>query len=270
MVATNSIETVGRQSANLRRTVEDDGFVVCRNIFSRDEITSLAEEADALLQRTDLIDKLNLRCRFQSNCAAGGCVFETFDPVVDIAPRCEEIALDTRMMQSLEEIYGEEACLFKDKLIYKPAGAMGCGLHQDYIAWSGFPRSFLTVVVPIDAATEENGCTDVFPEIHKRGCLSPEDGEYHELPAGLVADVSHRQADPRTGRYRDFRRVPSAPRRAEQFKRPAKAALFELQRGFRRWSAANQALSRLPPLPSTQIRRLRPHRHVLSLNRAGA
>jgi 2-aminoethylphosphonate dioxygenase len=188
MVAITSGEAVDRQSASLRRAVEDNGFVVCRGIFSRAEITCLAEEADALLQRTDLIDKLNLRCRFQSNCAAGGCVFETFDPVIDIAPRCSAIALDTRILQSLEDIYGEEACLFKDKLIYKPKGAMGCGLHQDYIAWPGFPRSFMTVVVPIDAATEENGCTEIFPEIHKKGCLSPEDGEYHELPASLVAE----------------------------------------------------------------------------------
>jgi hypothetical protein len=189
MVATQSVETCSRRSAELRRAVQDDGFVVCRGIFSREEIAGLAEEAETLSQRTDLIDKLNLRCRFQSNCTAGGCVFETFDPVIDIAPRCGKISLDARILQFLEEIYGEEACLFKDKLIYKPAGAMGCGLHQDYIAWPGFPRSFMTVVVPIDAATEENGCTEVFPGVHKRGCLSPEDGDYHELPAGLVADV---------------------------------------------------------------------------------
>jgi 2-aminoethylphosphonate dioxygenase len=188
VVTTHRVEAADRMSTDMRRTVEDEGFVVCRNVFSRDEIASLAEEADALSQRTDLIEKLNLRCRFQSNCTAGGCVFETFDPVIDIAPRCGEIALDTRILRSLEEIYGEEACLFKDKLIYKPAGAMGCGLHQDYIAWPGFPKSFMTVVVPIDAATEENGCTELFPGIHKRGCLSPEDGEYHELPASLVAE----------------------------------------------------------------------------------
>jgi 2-aminoethylphosphonate dioxygenase len=189
VVTSNSIETIGTPSADLRLAFDEDGFVVCRGVFSREEIVPLAEEADALLQRTDLIDKLNLRCRFQSNCAAGDCVFETFDPVIDIAPASERIAGGARILELLRTIYGEEACLFKDKLIYKPAGAMGCGLHQDYIAWPGFPRSFTTVVVPIDAATEENGCTEIFPGVHKRGCLSPEDGDYHELPASLVAET---------------------------------------------------------------------------------
>jgi 2-aminoethylphosphonate dioxygenase len=189
MVTAKILETHTRDSADFRRAMEDDGFVICRGVFSREEIAGLAEEAEALSQRTDLIDKLNLRCRFQSNCADGGCVFEVFDPVVDIAPRCGEIALDARIQQCLEQIYGEPACLFKDKLIYKPAGAMGCGLHQDYIAWPGFPRSFMTVEVAIDAATKENGCTELFPGMHKKGCLSPEDGEYHELPASLVAEA---------------------------------------------------------------------------------
>lgn len=188
MVPAKSVEMAVAQSADLLRAVEDDGFVVCRSVFSRQEMAGLSDEADALLGRSDLIDKLNLRCRFQSNCTAG-CVFETFDPVIDIAPICGKISSDPRILELLRTVYGEDACLFKDKLIYKPAGAMGCGLHQDYIAWPGFPRSFTTVVVAIDAATEENGCTELFPGPHRRGCLSPEDGEYHELPAELVAEV---------------------------------------------------------------------------------
>lgn len=171
-----------------RRSYEEDGFLIRRGLFGPHEIGRLAEEADALLRRTDLIDKLNLRCRFQSDCTEGECLFETFDPVIDIAPRCAKIALDERLSGILDDIYGEEACLFKDKLIFKPAGALGCGLHQDFIAWPGFPRSFLTVLVPIDPATEENGCTEVFPGRHRQGCLSPEDGEYHELASDVVEE----------------------------------------------------------------------------------
>ena len=189
MVAAEGIGSGGRLSAEEREAFADDGFLIRRRIFSPDEIACLADEADALLKRTDLIDKLNLRCRFQSNCAAGDCFFETFDPVIDIAPLCGRIALDGRIFELLEDVYGEEACLFKDKLIFKPPGAMGCGLHQDFIAWPSFPRSFVTVLVPIDAATEENGCTEVFPGPHRQGCLSAEDGDYHELAANLVDET---------------------------------------------------------------------------------
>ncbi|HUE14793.1 MAG TPA: phytanoyl-CoA dioxygenase family protein [Planctomycetaceae bacterium] len=186
MVLGQSIGSGRRLSADERQAYEEQGFLIRRQVFSQDEIACLASEADALLERTDLIDKLNLRCRFQSQCAAGECLFETFDPVIDIAPHCGKIALHARIFEILEDLYGEEACLFKDKLIFKPPGAMGCGLHQDFISWPGFPRSFVTVLVPIDAATQENGCTEVFPGHHRQGCLSPEDGDYHELAANLV------------------------------------------------------------------------------------
>jgi ectoine hydroxylase-related dioxygenase (phytanoyl-CoA dioxygenase family) len=86
----------------------------------------------------------------------------------------------------LAALYGEEACLFKDKLIFKPPGAKGYGLHQDWIAWPGFPRSFLTVLIPFDRADADNGCTQVFPGYHKQGALSQEDGHYHELPAEVI------------------------------------------------------------------------------------
>jgi ectoine hydroxylase-related dioxygenase (phytanoyl-CoA dioxygenase family) len=89
-------------------------------------------------------------------------------------------------MAVLAELYGEPACLFKDKLIYKPPGCPGYGLHQDWIAWDGFPRSFLTVLIPLEPATLANGCTVVYPGYHRNGSLSVTDGNYHELPAEIV------------------------------------------------------------------------------------
>jgi ectoine hydroxylase-related dioxygenase (phytanoyl-CoA dioxygenase family) len=62
----------------------------------------------------------------------------------------------------------------------------GYGLHQDWIAWDGFPRSFLTVLVPFDAAARDNGCTVVYPGYHHNGPLSQQDGKYHELAAETV------------------------------------------------------------------------------------
>ena len=50
-------------------------------------------------------------------------------------------------------------------------------------------RSFLTVLIPIDGSTMENGCTEVFPGYHRQGCLSSEDGQYHELPDDLVDEA---------------------------------------------------------------------------------
>lgn len=164
-----------------------DGFLVLRGVFAADEIALLAAEADRLLEQKTLIQTSNLRCRWQDHIETGECLFECFDPVVDISRPCAAIAQDERILEPLSLIYGEPAFLFKDKLIYKPPGAKGYGLHQDYIAWPNFPRSFTTVLVAIDEADADNGATEVFAGYHQQGCLSPEDGEYHELSTELVS-----------------------------------------------------------------------------------
>jgi ectoine hydroxylase-related dioxygenase (phytanoyl-CoA dioxygenase family) len=173
----------------LRTDYDRDGFVVVRGLFSSTEMTEALPEADRLFQRRDLIDTSNLRCRWQNNVETGECTFETFDPVIDIGPVCRRLAFAAQLLEVLDEIYGEPARLFKDKLIFKPPGVKGYGLHQDWIAWPGFPRSFLTVLVPFDAADEENGCTILYGGYHHRGTLSTEDGSYHELPADSVDDA---------------------------------------------------------------------------------
>jgi hypothetical protein len=150
------------------------------------DLNAACAEAEALLRRTDLIASANIRCRWQPHVETGDCLFECFDPVIDIGPACAELARDRRILDVLADLYGEEAYLFKDKLIFKPPGAKGYDLHQDYIAWPDFPRSFVTVLVPLDPSGLDNGCTVVYPGYHQAGSLSPEDGMYHSLSPDTV------------------------------------------------------------------------------------
>ena len=172
-----------------------DGFVGVRGLNPPAEMAAASTEADRLLAEYEHLKSVrNLR-------GAGGrttvftgraCTFETFDPVIDLSPICRAASPPTPaqlLALARMSLYGEPAFLFKDKLIYKPPGVKGYGLHQDWIAWEGFPRSFLTVLVPFDSADRDNGCTVVYPGYHHNGVLSPADGQYHELPAETV-DVS--------------------------------------------------------------------------------
>jgi ectoine hydroxylase-related dioxygenase (phytanoyl-CoA dioxygenase family) len=99
------------------------------------------------------------------------------------------LALDRRLVDAISDLYGDPACLFKDKLIFKFPGAKGYRLHQDWIAWQRFPRSFNSVLVPLDPADADNGCTIVYPGYHHNGPLTPPDGDYHELPADTVDEA---------------------------------------------------------------------------------
>src|SRR5262245_62503475 len=100
------------QIANYHR----DGFLILRDVFTSEEITELDAEALRLLQRTDLIDSDNIRCRWQNCLTTGECRFGCFDPVIDISSVCARVARDSRLIELVSALYGERAYLFKDKL----------------------------------------------------------------------------------------------------------------------------------------------------------
>jgi ectoine hydroxylase-related dioxygenase (phytanoyl-CoA dioxygenase family) len=158
----------GRLSGQQLRDYARDGFVVIRGLFTAEEMLELQRESDRLLtDRKDLINPRNVRCRYMKHYATGEPLFEVFDPVNDISPVCERFTLDARLLGIMETLYGESALLFKEKLIFKPAGALGYNLHQDIPRyWKGFPASFVTVLIPIDQTNRQNGCTEVFSGYH--------------------------------------------------------------------------------------------------------
>lgn len=166
-----------------------EGFLVLRSVFNTEELGMLATEAKSLTMRSELIDTQNIRCRWSDDCNTGECAFDCFDPVIDIGPVCRYFAYDDRILSVLRTLYGDEAYLFKDKLIFKKPGSKGYDLHQDFISWPGFPESFITVIVAIDATNRENGATEVFPRYHQQGYMSPRDGEYHQLSADSVDET---------------------------------------------------------------------------------
>jgi hypothetical protein len=205
-----------------RQLYERDGYLIVRNLFHVAEIAMAALEAEHLVGMRDLIHTDNIRCRWQPDVETEECLFECFDPVIDLAPVCARLAMDQRLVDVLACLYGEPACLFKDKLIFKPPGAKGYDLHQDYISWPTFPRSFVTVLVPLDPANRSNGCTEVFPGYHHQGYLSPEDGMYHPLPAETVdeAEVVPLELNPGDiAVFGCFTPHRSAPNRSDRWRR---------------------------------------------------
>jgi len=158
----------------------DEGYLIVRGLFNADEIQRLNDDVDRVQrEHADLIDANNMRIRFKQHHVTNETIFEVFDPISDLSPVARAMTRDRRILDVLHELYGEPAELFKDKLIYKPAGAIGATLHQDWIAWPGFPESFLTVLVALDPFTAESGATEVFPRCHTNGYLAAKDGQYH-------------------------------------------------------------------------------------------
>jgi len=163
-------------------TYRDLGYLVVPKLFDPGEVERFAAAVDEeISRRSAVLRPGNLRVRHKAHYQTGELMLEVVDPISDICPAARQIALDPRIQGVLSSIYGEGPYLFKDKYFYKPSGSLGIDLHQDWICWPGFPKSFITVLLAIDPFQEASGGTMVYPRMHRQGYLSEMDGQHHHL-----------------------------------------------------------------------------------------
>jgi hypothetical protein len=197
---------VGSLAARYR----EDGFVLVRGLFGSDEVAAWAGECDRL-EASGVMHPDNLRTHVLNSERPP----DRLDPVVDLSPALGGLASGLASLAA--ELLGEEAALFKDKLIFKPAGARGYLAHQDYAYWHWLPvppSTATRTVTRADGATVDNGAVELFAGLHHRllteeGCPAdvpdsdlPERGFLAETdPGDVVAFHSltpHRSGDNRT------------------------------------------------------------------------
>ena len=170
-ITTNVSSAAGSLTQEQLRAYRETGYLHLPGLIPAVEIATLAQAIDELpLRQAALIDPLNIR--FEMVPDAAGCqqVWK-WDPVCDVSPAIDALVHDRRILDAVASIYGREGRLFKDKLIVKPPRSRGNALHQDYYWWQGFPTNLLTVTISIDPATRDNGCTEIYPGMHRAGLL---------------------------------------------------------------------------------------------------
>jgi len=145
----------------------NDGFVIKRGLFSREEIGLLGEAArgDHALDQaaTARDDGAGKRVRLSLWNHPGDGIYGMF-------ARCR------RVVDSVEQLIGGEVYHYHSKMILKDARIGGAWVwHQDYGYWyqNGllFP-DLCSVMIAVDAATRENGCLQVLRGSHRMGRIN--------------------------------------------------------------------------------------------------
>jgi ectoine hydroxylase-related dioxygenase (phytanoyl-CoA dioxygenase family) len=171
-----------------------NGYVAIRNLFPKDEVINIIEECDRLASQPDLFSQEMPEAVTRQD-ISGKLSRDRIDPVIHLSPLFEKISKDKSLKDLLEKIFDDEAVLFKAKLIFKPAGTKGYGLHQDYAYWkqTGIPAdAILSVQIAVDSADTENGALIVYPGLHKSTLPSPEDSPRDVDPSvvkGAIQEV---------------------------------------------------------------------------------
>ena len=166
----------------LAERYRDDGYVLVRGLFGADEVAAWVGECDRL-EASGVMHPDNLRTHVLNSTRPP----DRLDPVVDLSPVLHSLAGGLAALAG--ELLGEEAALFKDKLIFKPPGMRGYLAHQDYAYWHWLPvppSALLTVLVALDGATVENGAVELFAGFHDR--LLTEEGRPADVPDGVLPE----------------------------------------------------------------------------------
>lgn len=157
---------------SLRREFDRDGVLVIRDFFSVEEAQALRGISDALgAEAADLLRRAKLEGKSPAQLASEDpkslivvpeganplqvCRFEC------ILPRSEQLRklVFARVLPIIEACGGEKYLPFKDKENEKHPGGGAFTPHQDFAAYQFFgPRYEITVGIPVDPNTKENGC----------------------------------------------------------------------------------------------------------------
>jgi len=146
-----------------------DGFVILRGAFDPGDVTHIETSLNEL---TTLPEEPGKHWVYWENSLK--------NPANKIVSRIENISpfvsgfrnLSDTLKAPVAQLLGEDAVLFKEKVNFKYPGADGFKPHQDQQAgWWDYADFFISVMVCIDEATEENGCLQMVAGHHQDGLI---------------------------------------------------------------------------------------------------
>jgi 2-aminoethylphosphonate dioxygenase len=151
-----------------------DGFLVCRGLFGSAEVAELRRATDEVQGWPEqpgvwmVYGERSLR-------EPGQRLINRIENFYPYHPGFKALFDGDKLLGRVNDLFGEPAVLFKDKINFKLAGGDGFKPHQDQQAgWSVYASLFVTALVAIDDATEANGCLELAAGHHTRGLIGPE------------------------------------------------------------------------------------------------
>jgi ectoine hydroxylase len=176
-----------RLTSDEKKRMNEDGFVVRKNVFSKDECRRMGEDVEQL-ERDLLALKRNTKITFgsymfeiqQDAMAAvkwepqNPDVVQGIEPFAHLSKPLDTWARDQRLWNPCKDFVGQDdLSLFTEKTTMKRAHTGGTiVLHQDYPYWRNqnkVAHKVATAMIYLDDATVANGCLEVSPCSHRDG-----------------------------------------------------------------------------------------------------
>jgi putative nucleotidyltransferase with HDIG domain len=137
------------------------GYLYLTNIFSGEQIDRLRQFATDL---ADLPETSGKWMKYFEDSEAGERLLCRIENFVQHHDRLGSWISGPRFSGWVSQLMAEPACLFKEKINFKLAGAGGFEPHQDAPAFTTYGHDYhITLMLSFDRSSEENGCLEVVP-----------------------------------------------------------------------------------------------------------
>ena len=168
--------TTTRTDNEIKAFFEENGYYHARGVFSREELATLEEDFDRIVQQISSTgESVNARWggATMAKIAAKDSVVVHTHNVQLFSARWLQAMLQEKFLAASQAILGPDVILHHTKLFQKPAekGAP-FPMHQD---WSYFPTvkdTMMAGIIHVSDATDEMGCVRVYPGSHKLGRMA--------------------------------------------------------------------------------------------------
>jgi phytanoyl-CoA hydroxylase len=152
---------------------EEDGYVICRDVLSAQEVDRLRRDTADLARGKYPCETLQPLPATLSDDEALRRILCIHQPHY-VSPVILEFVKHPRIAEVLTQVIGPNVKCMQSMLFVKPPGFQGQAWHQDEIYIPTRDRSLCGAWIALDDATVENGCLWVIPGSHRNGYLYPQ------------------------------------------------------------------------------------------------
>ena len=165
----------------LKRQFKRDGFLVLKNVFTKEQSKLIISEAEKLFSLPEIKGGYMKYFESKDNSYENKILARMENFIKDDNLINLKKLVDNDVKPILEEVLEKRVSLFKDKINWKLPGGGAFKPHQDFDAWSDFPpKYYVTCAILVDNCTKENGCLEMVAGKHTDGVLKNNNGEINQ------------------------------------------------------------------------------------------
>ena len=162
-----------------------DGFLLVRAMYSADEVEQISQWTEDIAAKPETPGKTMKY--FESSRKDDSRILSRIENFVPYHEGFSELITRRRMLQAVDDLFGEPSVLFKDKINFKLPGADGFKEHQDVQAgWDDYAELHITAMMAIDETTAANGSLEMIPGMHNKGLLGEKWAPLEDADTGSI------------------------------------------------------------------------------------